>query len=53
MKNLLHQMMDNFMLFESFYEEVKGQAPTEETKDLFKEVISDLMLTEREGGSRA
>lgn len=51
MKN--RQKMDNFMLFESFYEEVKGQAPTEETKDLFKEVLSDLMLTEREGGSRA
>ncbi len=45
--------MDDLMLFESFYEEIKGQTPAEETKELFKEVLSGLMLEEREGGSRA
>lgn len=45
--------MDDFMLFESFYEEIRGQAPAEETKELFKGVLSGLMLEEREGGSGA
>lgn len=45
--------MDDFTLFESFYKEVKGQSPTEETKELFKEVLSGLMLEEREGVNKA
>lgn len=45
--------MDDLMLFESFYQEIKGQSPAEETKELFKEVLSGLMLEDREGGSRA
>ncbi len=45
--------MDDFTLFQSFYEEVSGKIPTEETEALFKEVLGQTIIEEREGGSEA
>ncbi|WP_144510572.1 exonuclease SbcCD subunit D [Bacillus sp. FJAT-22090] len=45
--------MDDFTLFQAFYAEVSGSLPTEETEKLFKEVLEDSMVEEREEGNRA
>jgi len=47
------QKMDDLALFQSFYAEVSGKKPSEETEQLFKEVLADLMDNEREGGTIA
>ena len=47
------QKMDDIALFQSFYAEVSGKTPSEETEQLFKEVLADLMDNEREGGTIA
>lgn len=47
------QKMDDLALFQSFYAEVSGKTPSEETEQLFKEVLADLMDNEREGGTIA
>lgn len=41
---------DDFTLFQSFYTEVSGKEPSDETENLFKEVLEGLMIEEREGG---
>ncbi|MEK4484086.1 exonuclease SbcCD subunit D [Psychrobacillus sp. FSL H8-0484] len=45
--------IDNFTLFQSFYTEVSGKKPSEETEKLFKEVLTSMMHEEREGGANA
>ncbi|WP_342599672.1 exonuclease SbcCD subunit D [Psychrobacillus sp. FSL H8-0483] len=45
--------IDNFTLFQSFYTEVSGKEPSEETEKLFKEVLTSMMHEEREGGANA
>lgn len=45
--------MDDFTLFQAFYTEVRGKEPSEETKNLLKEVLEDLLNEEREGGAKA
>ncbi len=35
-------------LFKAFYEEVKGEEPSEETEEVFKEVLDDVLKKERE-----
>ncbi|MDI2587451.1 exonuclease SbcCD subunit D [Psychrobacillus sp. NEAU-3TGS] len=45
--------MDDFTLFQAFYEELSGKMPTEETEELFKEVLGQTILEEREGGEKA
>ena len=50
---LRRQKVDDIALFQSFYEEVSGKTPSEETEQLFKEVLADLMDNEREGGTIA
>lgn len=47
------QKVDDIALFQSFYAEVSGKTPSEETEQLFKEVLADLMDNEREGGTIA
>ena len=47
------QKMDDLALFQSFYAEVSGKTPSVETEQLFKEVLTDLMDNEREGGTIA
>ena len=47
------QKVDDIALFQSFYAEVSGKTPSEETEQLFKEVLADLMDNEREGGTNA
>lgn len=47
------QKVDDIALFQSFYAEVSGKTPSEETEQLFKEVLADLMVNEREGGTIA
>ncbi|PZX02923.1 exodeoxyribonuclease I subunit D [Psychrobacillus insolitus] len=47
------QKVDDISLFQSFYAEVSGKTPSEETEQLFKEVLADLMDNEREGGTIA
>ena len=42
------QKMDDFGLFQAFYEEVNGKKPSEETKQLFQDILSDMLLEERE-----
>lgn len=37
-------------LFNAFYKEVKGEAATEETENIFKEVLDDLLQDENETG---
>ncbi|QFF97436.1 exonuclease SbcCD subunit D [Psychrobacillus glaciei] len=44
---------DDFTLFQAFYTEISGKAPSEETEKLFKEVLQSLMMEEREGGIKA
>ena len=43
--------MDDVALFQSFYTEVSGKKPSEETEKLFKEVLTSLMNDEREGAT--
>lgn len=40
--------MDEVALFRAFYEEVKGDRPSDETEALFKEVLQDILLEEQE-----
>ncbi|GEL77806.1 exonuclease SbcCD subunit D [Tenuibacillus multivorans] len=42
-----HKMSD-LELFRAFYEEVKGEAVSEETEDIFKEVLNDELQQKRE-----
>lgn len=42
------QKMDDISLFNAFYEEVKGEKASEETEAIFKEVLQDFLLEERE-----
>lgn len=42
--------MDDFTLFQSFYAEISGKVPSEETEQLFKDVLASMMQDEREGG---
>ncbi|MEI4771571.1 exonuclease SbcCD subunit D [Psychrobacillus sp. FJAT-51614] len=44
---------DDFTLFQAFYTEVSGKEPSEETENLFQEVLGSLMIEEREGGFKA
>ena len=41
---------DEFTLFHSFYYEVSGKEASEETEQIFKEVLTLLAQEEREGG---
>ena len=43
--------MDDVALFQSFYTEVSGKKPSEETEKLFQEVLTSLMNEEREGAT--
>ena len=45
--------MDDFTLFQAFYEELSGKMPTEETEELFKEVLGQTIREEHEGGEKA
>ncbi|HSI68553.1 MAG TPA: exonuclease SbcCD subunit D C-terminal domain-containing protein, partial [Planococcus sp. (in: firmicutes)] len=40
------QEMDSVSLFQAFYEEVKGEKPTEETERAFKEVLQEFLVEE-------
>lgn len=40
--------MSDFELFQSFYKEVKGEQPSEETEAIFKEVLDTFLREERE-----
>lgn len=51
-EQISRRKMDDFTLFQGFYEEVCGKEPSEETEQLFKEVLESLMNDEREGGSK-
>lgn len=42
--------MDDFTLFQSFYAEISGKVPSEETEQLFNDVLTSMMHDEREGG---
>ncbi|TFB22901.1 exonuclease SbcCD subunit D [Filobacillus milosensis] len=42
-----HKLSD-FELFQAFYEEVKGEAAANETEDIFKEVLDDVLNQKRE-----
>lgn len=51
-ESIPRRKMDDFTLFQAFYEEVSGNMPTEETETLFKEVLGQTILEEREGGEK-
>ncbi|MFA9556809.1 exonuclease SbcCD subunit D [Evansella sp. AB-rgal1] len=40
--------MDDLSLFRAFYQEVKGTEVSEETEEIFKEVLQDIMIEENE-----
>jgi len=44
---------DEFTLFRSFYSEVSGKEATEETEQIFKDVLTSLAHEEREGGGKS
>lgn len=52
-EQLSRRKTDDFTLFQAFYTEVSGKEPTKETEKLFKEVLENLMIEEREGGIKA
>ncbi len=41
--------MDDFGLFQSFYTEVNGKEPSDTTKKLFQEILSEMLIEKREG----
>lgn len=47
-QQVTREQMTDTELFRAFYEEVKGIEPTEETETLFKEVLDDMLLKERQ-----
>ncbi|TXL64396.1 exonuclease SbcCD subunit D [Cerasibacillus terrae] len=40
--------MSNIELFQAFYEEIKGEKPTEEAEEIFQDVLEELLQEERE-----
>ncbi|WP_407269887.1 exonuclease SbcCD subunit D [Radiobacillus sp. PE A8.2] len=42
--NIERHKMDDFSLFKAFYKEVKGSEVTEDTSNLFKQVLDELLL---------
>ncbi|MCZ2257920.1 exonuclease SbcCD subunit D [Sporosarcina sp. G11-34] len=47
-RQLKHAKQDDMTLFKSFYEEMKGEAADDETKNLFAEVLHEVMHRERD-----
>jgi len=47
-QNIKRSKMSDFELFKSFYKEVKGSDPSEETETMFKEVLEELLKEENE-----